>query len=161
MQCNAIWNMLSIWCCVMDLCFMLCFMMTRLAVYTTFTFLKNEIIKYIVSCILYPVCQGDSCRASATPPPVSDVTRSLRSALAQAPDFDIRATPQSLGKLHSPLLAALQKCRSYQYLSMTANENSQLDICTLTIEQGVRQLSAVLCCIRARCKAAVWCVMLY
>ena len=36
----------------MDLCFMLCFMMTRLALYTTFKFLKNEIIKYTVSCIL-------------------------------------------------------------------------------------------------------------
>ena len=32
--------------------FMLCFMMTRLALYTTFKFLKNEIIKYTVSCIL-------------------------------------------------------------------------------------------------------------
>ena len=28
--------------------------MTRLALYTTFKFLKNEIIKYPVSCILYP-----------------------------------------------------------------------------------------------------------
>ena len=35
---------------------MLCFMITRLTLYTTFTFLKNEIIKYTVSCILYPVC---------------------------------------------------------------------------------------------------------
>ena len=33
----------------------------KTSVYTTFKFLKNEIIKYLVSCILYPLCGCAPC----------------------------------------------------------------------------------------------------
>ena len=50
-------------CCLLMLCneslFYVVFYDDKSSVYTTFKFLKNEVIKYPVSCILYPV----SCNA--------------------------------------------------------------------------------------------------